>query len=362
MNKQYDVIGAGIAAVDDLIYVTDYPPVDCKIPVYASTRQGGGPACTAIAAIGSLGGRAAYAARFGNNELSRFIGAALEFHGVDISPIREDNAGGPYHSIIVVDGEGHRNVFYDPALYRVVEPADLPDALIQSARLFLLDHLTEPSLIPVAEKVNRLGVPILGDIEGQSESAMSLAAQTDYLIVPKAFAVWASGVLNPSDACAFLASTPRQATVVTDGSNGCFFSTKTDSAVRHFPAFEVEARDTNGCGDTFHGAFALAVARGLEVEEAVTFASAAAALKAFAAGGKRRGWDALPTFDEVFQFLHSSLKGPDRSALLTKIEVLRSSCSQQDDKTPCPPLPQDKIESRCTAISNPLNQNTRATR
>ena len=262
MNKQYDVLGVGIAAVDDLIYVTDYPPVDCKIPVYASTR----------------------AARFGDNELSRFIGAALKHHGVDISPIREDAAGGPYHSIIVVDGAGRRNVFYDPALYRVVSADDLPDALIQSAKLFLLDHLTEPSLDAVAEKVHGLGVPILGDIEGQSESAMSLAARTDYLIVPKAFALWASNALDPRDACAFLARTPRQATVLTDGSQGCFFSTRMSPEVRHFPAFAIDALDTNGCGDTFHGAFALAVARDLTIEEAITFASAAAALKAVAAG------------------------------------------------------------------------------
>ena len=77
MKKLYDVLGAGIAAVDDLIYVTEYPPVDCKIPVHGSTRQGGGPACTAMAAAGTLGGRAAYAARFGENELSKYIAWAL---------------------------------------------------------------------------------------------------------------------------------------------------------------------------------------------------------------------------------------------------------------------------------------------
>ncbi len=324
MNKQYDVLGAGIAAVDDLIYVSDFPAIDCKIPVHARTRQGGGPACTAIAAVGSLGGRAAYTARFGDNDLSKFIAAALKHHGVDTSPIQSDPAGGPYHSIIVVDGAGHRNVFYDPALYRVVRASDLPDALIQSASLFLLDHLTEPSLGPVAEKVRHLGVPILGDVEGQTPSAIGLAALTDYLIVPKAFALWASNAANPHDACAFLARTQRLATVVTDGSHGCFFSTRSNPEVRHFPAFAIDAHDTNGCGDTFHGAFALAIVRNLAVEEAITFASAAAALKAIAAGGQRRGWDALPTLDEVFHFLQAALDGPQRSALLAKLATLQN--------------------------------------
>ncbi len=323
MNKRYDVLGVGIAAVDDLIYVSEYPPVDCKIPVHGSTRQGGGPACTAMAATGSLGGRAAYAARFGENELSRYIASALERHGVDISHIVHDPQGGPYHSIIVVDGRGRRNVFYDPALYRVLSPDDLPDSLIQSATLVLLDHLTEPSLTPVAEKARRLGVPVLGDIEGQSESAIHLAALTDYLIVPRAFAVWASGAPEPSDACASLARAQRIATVVTDGAEGCYFSTAADPAVRHFPAFKVDAFDTNGCGDTFHGAFALAVARNLSVEEAIAFASAAAALKAMAAGGQRRGWDALPTFDAVLNFLRSQLPEPQRSPLLQKLSAFR---------------------------------------
>jgi len=48
--------------------------------------------------------------------------------------------------------------------------------------------------------------------------------------------------------------------VVTAGAEGCYLSTKTARGAA-FPGFEVDAFDTNGCGDTFHGAFALAVAR-----------------------------------------------------------------------------------------------------
>ncbi len=322
MNKRYDVLGAGIAAVDDLIYVSEYPPIDCKVPVHGSTRQGGGPACTAIATVGSLGGRVAYVARFGNNDLSRFIESALEQRGVDVSHIVDDPSGGPYHSVIVVDAQGHRNIFYNPALYRVVQPDQLPDKLIQSAALLLLDHITEPSLTLVAEKARRLGVPVLGDIEGCTESAKSLAALIDYLIVPKAWALWASGSNNPGEACAFLASTERRATVVTDAAEGCYFKSDTDDAVRHYPAFKVDVFDTTGCGDTFHGAFALAVARELAVEDAIIFATAAAALKARAAGGQRRGWDALPSFAEVAHFLQHTLQEPGRSSVLPRLQLL----------------------------------------
>jgi sulfofructose kinase len=201
---------------------------------------------------------------------------------------------------------------------------DLPDSLILSTKLFLLDHITEPSLAEVAVKAHKLGIPILGDIEGQTESSKALAALSDYLLVPKAFAAWASDTADTRDSCAFLARTVRTATVVTAGSEGCYLSTERDTSVRRIPAFKVEAFDTNGCGDTFHGAFALGVARKLSVEEAITFASAAAALKAIAGGGKRRGWDALPTLEEVFEFLQATLKEPERSALLGNLEALKN--------------------------------------
>lgn len=322
-TRRYDILGVGIAAVDDLLYVEDYPPVDCKIPVHGSTRQGGGPACTATAAAGSLGGRAAYVARFGQNELSRYIKTALQRCGVDTSHIVEDPAGGPYHSVIVVDSAGHRNVFYNPALYNTVGANDLATDLIQSAALVLLDHITEPALIGVAKKIRSLKVPLLCDLEGHTDSAPALAALADYLVVPRAFGEWLSGESHADVACAWLARQPRTATIVTDGAGGSYLCTGRDLSVKHFPAFEVDAFDTNGCGDTFHGAFGLAVARNLPLHQAILFASAAAALKALAYGGRRRGWEALPALDDVAEFLRARMSGPQKMGLLEAIDRLR---------------------------------------
>jgi sugar/nucleoside kinase (ribokinase family) len=294
MKMGYDVLGAGIGSVDDLFYVATYPPANCKVPITSSARCGGGPACTAIAAVGSLQGRAAYVARFGTDDASSFIRSELRRRDVDISHVVHDPDGGPYRTVMVVDESGNRMALYDASRYRVIGNQDLADTLIQSASVFLLDYLSEPAPIELAERVRRLGVPILGDVEARTESALCLAELIDYLIVPEDFATWASGESNPRDACAFLARTERLATVVTCGAQGSYFSTKTDNTVMHVPAFAVEVFDTTGCGDVFHGAFALAVARGLRVKEATVFASAAAALKGNAAGGKARGWEAIP--------------------------------------------------------------------
>ncbi len=60
--------------------------------------------------------------------------------------------------------------------------------------------------------------------------------------------------------------------------------------------------DTTGCGDVYHGAFALGVARGWELARIMQVASATAALKCRALGGRR----GIPSLEEVEEFLESA--------------------------------------------------------
>jgi len=327
-QKAYDVVGIGVAAVDDMLYVEDYPRRNVKTPLAGTERHGGGPACTATAAVGTLYGRCAYVARFGDNSLAAYIESVLKSRGVDTAHIVYDSQAAPYHSYIVADRSGNRNVFFDASGFRPVTAEDVPESLILSAKIILLDHVAEPALIAVAEKIRKLRVPILGDIEGCSESALRLAELTDYLVVPEEFACWAANSSDPEEACAHLARTKRLATVVTSGAEGCYLCEAGSTHIEHFPAFEVEAFDTNGCGDTFHGAFALALARGLELREIITFASAAAALKANARDGKQRGWDALPVMDEIIALLKDQPHVTGARQLLKSVGRLQASGSQ----------------------------------
>ncbi|MFD2271180.1 PfkB family carbohydrate kinase [Undibacterium arcticum] len=71
---------------------------------------------------------------------------------------------------------------------------------------------------------------------------------------------------------------------VTRGAKGCFWL---DDAGTHLqPAFEVKVVDTTGAGDAFHGAYAVAMAEGSTVPDAMRRASAVAALKCTRQGGR----------------------------------------------------------------------------
>ncbi len=89
---------------------------------------------------------------------------------------------------------------------------------------------------------------------------------------------------------------------VTNGADGVYF--RHDAEIRHEPAFPVDAVDTLGAGDTWHGAFALALAEGQSEGEAVRFASAAAAIKCTRFGGR----NGAPRRIEVEALLSSRLR------------------------------------------------------
>ena len=72
-----------------------------------------------------------------------------------------------------------------------------------------------------------------------------------------------------------------------------------DGSVHHLPAFEVDAVDTTGAGDVFHGAFALALAEGSTERDAFEFGAATAAVKCSRLGAR----SGIPRRSDVEEFL-----------------------------------------------------------
>ena len=97
-----------------------------------------------------------------------------------------------------------------------------------------------------------------------------------------------------------------KAAIVTLGSDGCLLVDGTQR--RSFPAETVTAIDTTGCGDTFCGVMAAALARGVSIDQAIGAAQRAAALTATREGA----FEALPSHEELGAIFHLL---PDRERL-----------------------------------------------
>ena len=94
--------------------------------------------------------------------------------------------------------------------------------------------------------------------------------------------------------------------VVTLGAHGAI--AHSGDGVIESPGFRVEAVDTTGAGDAFHGGFIWAVLAGWGAEAALRAANAAAAMNCRAEGAQ----GGLPTRAELEAFLKENEPGPWR--------------------------------------------------
>lgn len=85
--------------------------------------------------------------------------------------------------------------------------------------------------------------------------------------------------------------------IVTMGEQGCIYLY--NNTVIHKPAFSIKAVDTTAAGDSFIGAISKALCDGMELNEAINYATAVSAITVSRMGAT----SSLPTADEVEEFL-----------------------------------------------------------
>src|SRR5215213_9356853 len=124
----FDILGIGCVAVDDLLYLADYPAPDAKVRVRRRERSCGGLTANALVAAARLGARCAFAGTLGDDDDSRFVRDCLAREGVDLSPLVHRPDARPIHSTILVDETHHsRSILFDLA-GSVGASADAPAA------------------------------------------------------------------------------------------------------------------------------------------------------------------------------------------------------------------------------------------
>ena len=264
----------GLSCRDHVWQVDRFPPEQSRTHASAYRAHGGGPAATAAVTAARLGAEAHLWAVHGDDDDGESCRAELAAEGVDTTGVRTTLGSRSFVSAVLVTPTGERFIFpyRGDALIDAVEGVDwsaLPalDALLTDARHpVMAGHA-------LAEARRHL-IPTVGDwSDGRHWHLVDLV---DHLIVSEECARLALGHDDPVQALRVLRRSPRQVVAITLGERGVVWDAG-DGPWR-LAAPRVEAVDTTGAGDAFHGAYTWAIAARREPSAAMRLASAVAAL------------------------------------------------------------------------------------
>jgi sulfofructose kinase len=160
-----------------------------------------------------------------------------------------------------------------------------------------LDGQFMPAAIQAARWAREAGLQVCFDGNHPRPDLEELLPLVNWLVVAAPFPVAYTGLSHPEAARALLALGP-EVLVITQGERGCQVWTGDD----HFqaPGFAVQAVDTTGAGDAFHGGFIYGMLQGWNLRRVAAFANAVAALNCRTLGG-RRGLPSLRQVEALYQ-------------------------------------------------------------
>ncbi|MES2533825.1 MAG: PfkB family carbohydrate kinase [Pseudomonadota bacterium] len=294
------VLCVGVAVYDQIFALPEFPATPTKVFCTAFASAAGGPAANAAVTVARQGGRATLWARVGADAQGARIVQELGEAGVDVSAVRRVEGGRSGTSAVAINDAGERLIlaFADPLLDR--DASWLPLSQVASHDAVLCDVRWPAATRAVLAAARNAGVPSVLDADLTSDGTLAEFVPLAQQVV---FSMPALEKLRPGagkDLHRALAELWRPdihtLLAVTLGEQGCVWY---DGHVsRALPGVDVQVVDTLAAGDTFHGAFALAIARRQHPAEALDFANRVAALKCTRWGGGT----GIPTADELDRF------------------------------------------------------------
>lgn len=286
------ILVTGLTTLDLIFKVDTLPNKGEKYQATAGVLSGGGNAGNAAVAVARLGGEVSIFSVVGQDEVASLIIDGLQKENVNTQPMQQLEQFHSSFSAIQIDKSGARQIINfrkKPCLDHFNSLLMLP---IKDG--YLADSRWDEAAILTLELANSLSKP--GVLDGEAPVSKEAFAAASHVAFSRQ---GLRDFTKNNDLISSLKSLGQNWNkwiCVTDGSAGVYFFDQ--GALRHIKAPKVDAVDTLGAGDVWHGAFILSLAEGRNELEAIQFANSAAALKCTAFGGRV----GIPTRAEVAEF------------------------------------------------------------
>jgi sulfofructose kinase len=298
-GKNIQVIGLGQACIDYLGRVPCFPKENEKVELLELAVQCGGPASTAMVTLARLGIRVSFIGVVSDDPFGSKIRENLIQQGVDIACLKIRPGCTSQFAFIAVSAEtGNRTIFWTRGSIPPLRAEEIDLKGFASARILHLDGLMLDASLQAADQAKRLGLTVVLDAGTIRKGSRELVSHVEVLIASECFAAGMTGqsMIDEGSLHKLRKMGPRDV-VITMGAKGSIGLGK-DGPIRQAP-FPVNAVDTTGAGDVYHGAYIYGLLKGWPMGECMRFASAAAAIKCLKIGAQA----GIPRLRDVEAFL-----------------------------------------------------------
>ena len=293
------IVGIGANVCDTLITVPNYPKEDTKLRASAVMQSGGGPCATGLVAASKLGADCSYIGVLTDDSAGKFLMSDMVKYGVSTDYVIVNPGYTSFSSCLwLAEDSASRTCVFHKGDIPEWTLNDEQKGAVRDAYMLMIDGNDMLSAIEAVKIANESGTKVLYDAGGLYEGVENLLPHTDILIPSEEFALGHTKADTAEQAAKILYEKySPEIVVITQGKEGGIIYDGTE--VKKYPAFLVDAVDSNGSGDVFHGAFAFAITEKMEYNKACRFSSAVSALKCTKLGARK----GVPTYEETIKFL-----------------------------------------------------------
>ena len=237
----------------DLVYLAGKPPGENqKVVASDCTIAAGGPAANAAVTFSYLGNAAVWAGVLGTHAIAQLIRADLAEYNVriiDLEPGRSHSP--PVSSIIVTEATGDRAVVSINATKSQVDRQAINQDILTSVNIVLVDGHQIAASKEIAQLAHSKNIPILLDGGSWKPGLEEILPFIEWAVCSDNF--HPPNCYNSEQVFAYLSAAGISHIAITRGEKSILYLSNGTYSSIEVP--QIQATDTLGAGDIFHGAF-----------------------------------------------------------------------------------------------------------
>lgn len=293
------VVGLGQACVDYLGTIPSYPPEDGKMELRDLHMQCGGPASTALVTLARMAVQTSFLGSISDDPFGQEIIRGLLEENVDFTFLKMTPGYTSQFAFIAINkNDGRRTIFWHRGSVPHLSASDVDLRSFANGRILHTDGLMIEASIEAARQAREMGLTVVMDAGTFREGYRDLVSLVDVLIASERFVEPLAGTADPPEKILETLREwgPREV-IITLGPRGSIGLH--DGEIISQKAYPIDAVDTTGAGDVYHGAYIYGLLQGWDMPECMRFASAASAMKCREIGARK----GIPSQDQIERFM-----------------------------------------------------------